>query len=224
MLSIVRRNLGLKVFAFALAVAAWAYFHFSAAPGITARFDQQFSVPIDVTGVRAGYVARFTDKTILITVDTPRNGPAVRPEAIKAVLNLSGIGAEGVYNVPIRIVARDLQIRAFAPASVTLGYDKLIERTVPLALHYLSDRGPVVVESAKLSPTSVLVRGTATDISRIAVIRIDVAVPNKPATLDAMFHPVAVDLGGTDVASVQVSPTLIRVRARFVPSTATGSK
>ncbi|GAC1425480.1 MAG: hypothetical protein NVSMB5_19790 [Candidatus Velthaea sp.] len=224
MLSIVRRNLGLKVFAVALALAAWAYFHFSAAPGITARFDQQFNVPIDLTGLRPGYVARFTDKAAVVTIDAPRNGPAIKPEAVKAVLNLSGLPGSGVYNVPIKIIARDLQIRSLVPASVTLSYDKLEDRTVPLALTYLGDRSNVVVESATLNPTHVILRGIAGDLAKVAAVRVEIALPSKAGALDAMFRPIAADARGSEVAAVQTSPNLIRVRARFIPSTATESK
>ncbi|GAC1535416.1 MAG: hypothetical protein NVS2B17_05670 [Candidatus Velthaea sp.] len=224
MLSIVRRNLGLKVFAVALALAAWAYFHFSAAPGITARFDQQFNVPIDLTGLRPGYVARFTDKAAVVTIDAPRNGPAIKPEAVKAVLNLSGLPGSGVYNVPIKIIARDLQIRSLVPASVTLSYDKLEDRTVPLALTYLGDRSNVVVESATLNPTHVILRGIAGDLAKVAAVRVEIALPSKAGALDAMFRPIAADARGSEVAAVQTSPNLIRVRARFIPSTGTESK
>jgi hypothetical protein len=51
-LQALRRNFGLKLFSFAVAVAAWAYFRFAAAPSITAQFDQQLNVPITVVGPR----------------------------------------------------------------------------------------------------------------------------------------------------------------------------
>lgn len=224
MLSIVRRNLGLKLFAVALALASWAYFHFSAAPGITARFEQQFSVPIDVTGLRAGYVARYPEKAAVVTIDAPRNGPSIKPEAVKAVLNLSGLPGSGVYNVPVKIIARDLQIRSLVPASVTLNYDKLEERSMRLALVYSGEREGVVVESFALSPARVTVRGTATDLAKIAEVRVEIALPNKAGALDAMFRPVAADARGAEVAAVQTSPNLIRVQARFIPSSGRESK
>ena len=52
MLQVLRRNFGLKLFSFAVAVAGWAYFRFAAAPSITAQFDQQLNVPITVVGPR----------------------------------------------------------------------------------------------------------------------------------------------------------------------------
>ncbi|MFN2459850.1 MAG: YbbR-like domain-containing protein [Candidatus Velthaea sp.] len=227
MLSTVRNallhNFGLKVFALALAVGAWAYFRFSAAPGIAARFDQQLSVPIVVTGLRPGYVARYNDKFAVVTIDAPRNGGPIKPQQVQAVLNLSKQN-EGVYNVPVEIIAPNLQIRSLTPASVTLAIDKLEERVLPIGISYGGDRKGIVVESAHVDPAAVTVRGIATDLARVQAVRVDVGLPNKTTTLDAMIRPVAVDVRGSEVPAVQISPNLARVRARFIPSTGSGAQ
>lgn len=224
MLSIVRRNFRLKAFAFALAVAAWAYFHFSANPNLTARFDQQLSVPIVVTGLRPGYVARFTDKFAVVTIDATRNATPVKPDQVEAVLNLAANPDPGVFNVPIQVIAPNLQIRSLAPASVTLSLDRLEERTIPVAIAYSGDFKNIVVDSASVDPALVTLRGIATDLSRIESVRVEITLPMKAATIDAMIRPLAVTGRGDEIAAVQVSPNLVRVRARFVRSTATGAK
>jgi hypothetical protein len=221
-LSIVRRNFPLKLFAVGLAVAAWAYFRLSANPAITARFDQQLSVPIVVTGLRPGYVARYTDKFAVVTIDTTRNSSPIKPDQVEAVLNLSGKPDAGVFNVPVQIIAPDLQIRSLAPASVTLSLDRLEERDLPISIAYSGDARSIVVESAGVTPSLVNVRGIATDLSRVQAVRADIALPSRAATIDAMIRPVAVGAKGDEITSVQVSPNLVRVRARFIRST--GSK
>jgi hypothetical protein len=222
-LSIVRRNFPLKAFAFALAVAAWAYFHFSANPSITARFDQQLSVPIVVTGLRPGYVARYTDKFAVVTIDATRNGAPVKPDQVEAVLNLAANPDPGVFNVPIQVIAPNLQIRSLAPASVTLSIDRLEERTVPVSIAYNGDVKTIVVDSAAVNPSLVTLRGIATDLARIQSVRVELALPTKAVTIDVMIRPLAVTGGGDEIAAVQVSPNLVRVRARFVRSTGTGA-
>ncbi len=219
MLSIVRRNFPLKAFAFVLAVAAWAYFRFSASPIISARFDQQLSVPIVVTGLRPGYVAHYTDKFAVVTIDTTRNATPVRPDQVGAVLNLGANPDPGVFNVPVQIIAPDLQIRSLTPASVTLSLDRLEERTVPVGIAYGGDARGIVVESAGVDPSLVTLRGIATDLARVNAVRVGILLPPKPANLDAMIRPVATTAAGEDVTAVQISPNLVRVRARFVPST-----
>jgi hypothetical protein len=221
-LSIVRRNFRTKLFALVLAIAAWAYFHFSASPSITAHFEQQLSVPIVVSGLRSGFVARYTDKIALVTIDVPRNGPAIKPEEVQAVLDVNAHPEAGIFNVPVEIIAPNLQIRSLSPASVTLGLDRLEERSVPVAITYTGDeRAGTVVNSAVVNPTSVRVRGVSADLSRVNVVHLDVPIPIKPTTLDAMVKPLAADASGREVDAVEVSPNLVRVRVQFVRSTGT---
>ncbi len=219
MLSIVRRNFPLKAFAFALALAAWAYFHFSASPSITARFDQQLSVPIVVTGLRPGLVAHYTDKFAVVTIDATRNSAPIKPDQVEAVLNLGANPQAGIFNIPVAIIAPDLQIRSLAPASVTLTIDRLAQRTFPVSIAYLGDSKSIVVDSAGVNPAEVTVRGIATDLARIQSVRVEIVLPAKVTNVDAMIRPLAQSSGGDEIAAVQVSPNLVRVRARFVHST-----
>jgi hypothetical protein len=221
-LSIVRRNFPLKAFAFALALAAWAYFHFSANPNITARFDQQLSVPIVVTGLRPGYVARFADKFAVVTIDATRNSVPVKPDQVEAVLNLAANPDPGVFNVPVQVIAPDLQIRSLAPASVTLSIDRLEERSVPVSIAYNGDIKNIVVDSTTVTPSSITLRGIATDLARVQAVRVEILLPVKATAIDAMIRPAAVSATGDEVNAVQVSPNLVRVRARFIRSTQAG--
>jgi hypothetical protein len=222
-LSIVRRNFQLKAFAFALAVAAWAYFHFSANPNITARFDQQLSVPIVVTGLRAGYVARYTEKFAVVTIDATRNATPVKPDQVEAVLNLAAYTDPGVFNVPVQVNAANLPIRSLTPASVALSIDRLQQREVAISIAYNGDFKNTVVDSAVVSPSQVTVRGSASDLARVQAVRVEVTLPAKATTIDALIRPVAVTGSGDEVATVAVSPNSVRVRARFNRSSATGA-
>ncbi len=222
MLSIVRRNFPLKAFAFVLAVVAWAYFRFSASPGITARFDQQLSVPIVVTGLRPGFVAHYTDKFAVVTIDATRNATPIKPDQVEAVLNLAANPDPGVFNVPVQIIAPNLEIQSLAPASVTLSLDRLAERTVPIAIVYAGDGKNIVVDAAAINPSLVTIRGIATDLAKVQAVRVQIGLPNKPTIVDAMIRPQAINAAGEDVGTVEVSPNLVRVRARFVPSTGSG--
>jgi YbbR domain-containing protein len=218
-LSAIRRNFGLKALAVALALTAWAYFHFSAAPSITAHFDQQFSVPIVVSGLKAGLVANFADHNAIVTVEAPRNGPPVKSDQITAVLDLNDHAEPGVINVPIKVVAPDVVIKSLSPASVTLNVDRLETRLVPVSIHYSGGNGALVVESVTVNPSTTQVRGIASDLAQVGEVKIDIPLGNKPGQYDAMVRPVAADARGADITTVAVSPNLIRVRARFTPST-----
>jgi hypothetical protein len=217
-LNLLRNNFGLKVLSVALAVAAWGYFHLAAAPGTTARFDQTLSVPIVVTGLRSGYQARYADKVATVVIEAPRNGP-VKPDEVQAVLDVSDLVDPGFHNVPVKIVSPDLAVKSLSPASVTLSLDKLEERTVPLAIDYLGDKQGIVVDSATVNPQMTTIRGIGSDLAKVSTVRVEVQIPSKPQTLDEMIRPTPADARGAEIAGVQTSPNLVRVRVRFVGAT-----
>ncbi len=138
-MQIIRKNFTLKVLALTLAIVGWAYVRFATNPVVaTARFDQQMSVPITSVNLTAGYVAHFTDREAVVTVAPRRGEAAIKPEEIKAVLDLAGKGA-GVYNVPVALVAPQIVVQSLSPASVTLTIEKIESRDFPLAVHYVGD-------------------------------------------------------------------------------------
>jgi len=221
-LNLLKNNFGLKVLSVALAVAAWGYFHLAAAPGITARFDQTLAVPIVVTGLRAGYQARYEDKVATVVIEVPRNGQPVKSDQVQAVLDVSDLVDPGYHNVPVKIVSPDVAIKSLSPASVTLSLDKLEDRTVPIALDYSGDKRGIVVESAGVSPATTTIRGVANDLAKVSGVRVQVQIPSKPQALDEMIRPTPTDAHGAEVSGVQISPNLVRVRVRFVSAGASG--
>ena len=216
MLNVLRNNFGLKALSLALACAAWAYFSLAAAPGTTARFDQSFSVPIVVSGLPPGYQARFSDKTATVVFAVPRSGTAVKPEQVQAVLDVTGVTEPGYHNVPVKVVGPDVPIASLSPASVTVLLDRIDERSVPVSLDYSGDRRGVVVDSYAVVPALTTIRGVASDLAGVTAVRVAVPIPAKPQQFDAMIRPVAIDAHGTEVAAVQISPNLVRVRVKFV--------
>lgn len=219
MLQAIKRNFGLKVLALALAVTAWAYFHFSAASSITAHFDQQLSVPIVVSGLRPGLIASYDERTAIVTVEVPRNGPPIKPDQVQAVLDLNDRPDPGIMNLPVKIVAPDLVIKSLSPASVTLSVDRLESRTVPVSISYAGGNGSLVVESSTVNPSLTTVRGIANDLAKVDIVKVEIPLGTKPGNFDAMVRPIAADTHGSEVPNTQVSPNLVRVRARFAPST-----
>jgi YbbR domain-containing protein len=223
-LNLVRNNFTLKVVSVCLALAAWGYFHLAAAPGTTARFDQTLSVPIVVTGLRPGYQARYTDKVATVVIEVPRNGTAIKPDQVQAVLDVGDLVDPGFHNVPVKIVSPDVAIKSLSPASVTLGLDRLEERSVPVSFDYVGDRRSVVVESAEVNPATTTIRGVATDLSRVTGVRVEIPIPAKPEPFDKMIRPTPIDARGTEIPGVQISPNFVRVRAHFVAPSGQGTR
>jgi hypothetical protein len=218
-LQAIKRNFGLKLLALALALTAWAYFHFSAAPSITAHFDQQLSIPIVVSGLRPGLVASYDERTAIVTVEVPRNGPPIKTDQVQAVLDLNEKPDPGIMNLPVKIVAPDLVIKSLSPGSVTLSVDRLETRQIPVSISYAGGNGSLVVDSSRVNPSITTVRGIANDLAKVDVVKVEIPLGTKPGNFDAMVRPVAADGHGNEVANTQVSPNLVRVRARFAAST-----
>jgi hypothetical protein len=82
----------------------------------------------------------------------------------------------------------------------------------------------VVVESADVNPSMVTIRGTANDLARVNAVRVEIPIPPKSGAIDTMTSPSATDSRAGSIAGVDVSPNLVRVRAKFVPSTGTKGK
>jgi hypothetical protein len=219
LLNLLKNNFGLKLFAVCLALTAWGYFHLAAAPGTTAKFDQTLEVPIVVTGLKPGYQARYTEKLATVVVEAPRNGPPVKADQVEAVLDVRDLVDPGDHYVRVNVVSPDLAIKSLSPGSVKISLGRLTERTVPVSFDYVGDRRGIVVESAEVNPPTTTIRGVATDLSKVTSVRVEIPIPSKPKQFDSMIRPTPTGADGGEIADVQISPNLIRVRARFISST-----
>lgn len=218
-MQIIRKNFTLKLLAFALAIVGWAYFRFAANPIVAAaRFAQQIDVPITVVNLPQDYVAHFTEREAVVTVES-RRGAEVKPDEIKAVLDLSNKEA-GVYNVPIELVAPQVVVQSLSPASVALTIERVESRVFPLVVHYAgAEPGSTVVAHVAVGPAAVTVGGTASALAQVAAVHVDVAVPSQPKAVDEMVRPIPVNAQGAEVTGLQVAPNLVRVRMSVIAGT-----
>jgi YbbR domain-containing protein len=215
-MQVVRQNLALKVLALAVAIVGWAYFRFAGNSIVATPATQQLAIPIAAVNLPIGYVARFTDHDAVVSVTAKRGERAVKPEEIKAVLDLANRGP-GVYNVPVQLVAPDVVVQSLSPASVTLTVEKIEERLFPITVHYVGAQpSSIVVSYTAIGPDSAAARAPTSLLAQVAAVYADVAVPNQPKLIDEMTRPVAVDALGAEVAGVSVTPNLVRVQMHFV--------
>lgn len=213
---IIRKNFGLKVLSLALAILGWSYFRFASNPVLGPGFEQQLSVPIAAQDLPVGFIAHYTEKEAVVTVEQKRGEPPVKPDEIKAIIELGNKGA-GVYNVPVTLVAPAVSIKSLSPASVGLTIERVDDRSYPLALHY---SGPpssqVVVSDSSMDPKTVRVQGPTGLLQQVTAVRVDVPVPTSPTDIDSMVRPSAVNQAGQEIAGLVVSPDLVRVQVHFV--------
>lgn len=214
-MQIIRKNFTLKLLALGLAIVGWAYLRFAGNPIAAARFAQQISVPITAANLPVGYVAHFTDHEAVVTIEEGHGDPPVKPDDVKAVLDLSNKGP-GVYNVPITLVAPAVAVQSLSPASITLTVERIETRAYAPSIHYSgAQSADVVVADSQLRPQTVTVEGATATLAQVAAVQLDVALPAEPKLLDEMVRPVAVNASGQEVAGLVVSPDLVRVQVRF---------
>lgn len=216
-MQIIRKNFTLKLLALALAIVGWAYFRFAANPIVAAaRFAQQISIPITAVNLPSGFVAHFSDREAVVTIESRRGEAAVKPDEIKAVLDLSN-KSEGVYNVPVMLVAPQVAIQSLSPASVTLNIERIESRSFVVTLHYAGERpSATVVEGVRLGPATVTVQGPASTLAVVTAVRVDVTVPPQPQAVDEMLRPVPADAQGNEIAGLQIAPNLVRVQMNVI--------
>jgi YbbR domain-containing protein len=213
---LVRKNFALKALAVALALTGWAYFRFAGNSVVATPEFQQLSIPISAVNLPLGYVARFADHDAVVTVASKRGAAAVKPEQIKAVLDLTN-KETGVYNLPVQLVAPDIVVQSLSPASVTLTVERVEQQGFPVTAHYMGTHpSDIVVSYTAVAPDLAMVRGPLSLLGKVAAVRADVALPNQPKTVDEMVRPVAVDGSGAEIAGLSVTPNLVRVQSRFV--------
>lgn len=218
-MQIIRKNFGLKLLSVTLAIIGWAYFRFATNPVIAARFDQQLSVPIIAANLPVGYIAHFTEKEAVVAVASKRGDAPLKPDEIKAVLDLSN-KSEGVYNVPVQLVAPNVAVQSLSPASVTLTVERIAARTLPVIFHYVGqEQSGVVVRDASIAPTAVTLHGPSSLLSQVSAVRVDVPMPNAPQSVDEMARPVGVNSMNQEVAGIESAPNLVRVQIHFDAAT-----
>lgn len=215
-MELLHRNAGLKLLALTLAVIGWAYFRFAANPILgNGQFDQQLSIPIAAVNLPLGYVAHFNDREAVVTVAGKRGDSPIKPDQIKAVLDLSSKGA-GIYNVPVQLVAPDLVVQSLSPASVTLSIERVEQRMFPVAVHFVNAPANVIVNATQLRPSAASVSGATSQLAQVAGVHVDVTLPASAKSFDEMVRPLAVNSAGNEVGGLSVSPNLVRVRLTII--------
>jgi YbbR domain-containing protein len=218
-LEIVRRNFSLKLLAVVLAILGWAYFRVAGNSSFGSTQAAQLSVPITAVNLPLGYVARYTEREAVVTVETKRGEPAIKPEDIKAVLDLSN-KEPGVYTIPVTLVAPEVVVQSLSPASVTLTIERVEERSFPITAHYVGAQSSgIVASNAVVLPSAALVRGPTSLLAQISAVQADIAMPSAPKAVDEMVRPIPVDSSGAELTGLSVAPNLVRVQTHFVAGT-----
>lgn len=204
-MDLIRRNLGLKLTALAIAVGLWFAFNYLTA---TETYSTTLQVPLALRGVSAGLVAQSDVHDVTVELAGPRALlEKLAPSDFAAYVDASGKEA-GTLSLNVAVAGPESdKIRSVSPSAAIVVLDRFSYRTVPVIA---SDSTQSAIASA-INPPSVTVAGAESVLARVVAARagIETASASKPLTI--VVKPVAVDVDFAPVLGVTVAPPTVRV-------------
>jgi YbbR domain-containing protein len=201
--------------ALALAVVVWISAVSSSDPNVTRLYPSP--IPLEVVGQDPGLVQVGDIPTeIGLSLKAPQsiwNVLDANPDAIRAVLDLSGLSAgTHTVRVQVQIDERPVQIMSVAPDSLTFVLEPLITRTLPVALIVNGD--PAVGYSLGdpvIEPSKVVISGAQSLVQRASEARTAVNASNTRENIGSTVPVVVLDKENRPLGGLTVNPDSVHV-------------
>ncbi len=170
MLQSLGRNLQTFLWAFALALAVWVAAVTAADPDVVRVYPSP--VKIELVGQDPSLVlSDQSSQQLQVTLRAPRSvwdQLTARPDSVRAVVDLSGLGAgEHQLTPQIQIALRPVRLITVNPTSISLTLEPLMTRTMSLNLSVSGQ--PAIgyqVGDSTLDPTQVVIAGPQSLVKR----------------------------------------------------------
>jgi YbbR domain-containing protein len=210
MLNSLERNLRSFLWALVLGLSVWVAAVTASDPDEVRAYPTPVSVA--VVGQNPGLViSSVVPQEVRLTIRAPQsvwNQLNSRPESVRAVLDLSGVGA-GEHRLPLQIQvdARPVRIVTASPSSVLLTLEPLLSRTLPLESTLLGklaigyQAGDLVLE-----PNQVVISGPESRVSRVSRVSVPVNLNGIRETLDADIPVEALDQNDAAIPDLTIQP------------------
>lgn len=210
MLRNIGRNLRSLFWALVLGLAVWVAAVTAADPDVLRIYPSP--VNLEIAGQSPGLVITGElPKEVRVTIRAPQsvwNQLTARPESVRAILDLSGVGA-GAHVVTVRIQsdARPVRIVTVAPAAIPLTLEPRVSRTMPLE-STLIGKPAIGYQAGDLTvdPREVVVSGPQSLVSRAAHARIVLNVADLRDSIDQETSIVAVDEDNAQISELDIQP------------------
>ncbi|HTP01313.1 MAG TPA: CdaR family protein [Anaerolineales bacterium] len=215
MLNSIARNLRTFLWSLLLALAVWLAAVTAADP------DQVRALPnpirVEVVGQDPGLVVDGSlPKEVQLTLRAPQSvwdQITARPDAIRAILDLSGLGAgEHDLSMQIQVPERPVRIVSANPSTVTVSLEPLVTRTLPLQAT-VSGQPAIGYEAGQLAmdPKQVVLAGPQSIVNRVKSARIGINVSGTRENVDESIPIQVVDQNKAPVAGVTIQPSAAHV-------------
>lgn len=230
---LVAENATLKLFALGLAVIMWSFVASQQRGQIT---EIKFSAPVVLKNIPPELVVTETGlDSVSVLVSVERSlARSVNPNQFQVALNLQN-QLPGTFEYVLsekditynNVVGHEgVRVLQISPSRVPLTLDPAIEKNIPIRARYFGDLAPgFIIESIKLQPKTVLVRGAENFVQGLSFINtrpLDVENLNSEVEMQAQLDlPPQVRLANTAetffTAMITVSSNPQRALFRNIP-------
>ena len=210
MLSSIGRNLRTLLWSLLLALAVWLAAVTASDPDVVRAYPSP--VRVEVVGQDPGLVINGNlPKSVELTLRAPQSvwdQLTARPDAVRAVLDLSGLSAgEHRVDIQIQISVRPVRIISASPSTATVSLEPLISKTLPLQAS-LSGQPAIGFQAGDLTidPQQVVLAGPESSVSRVAHVQVVVNITGIREGLDQTAPIEALDQNNIPVIGVTIQP------------------
>jgi len=206
-------NLGLILLSLFLSTLIWATAVEQENPTLEQAFPS--AIPVSLINTPAGMIAYGqTDARVSIVLRAPQSvWKALRPEDIRAFVNLSGL-KPGTHNLPVQVQVglRPVQIRRVEPSTLVVYLEPMAQAEVLVRVR-LEGNTPLgyIARPPESETLTVTVSGPASLVAQVVEARAVVSVEGRRADVDGEFDLRPYDAQGKEVPYITLTPSRINI-------------
>ncbi len=216
----ITRHIPTFLLALALSIAVWILAITAADPAEVRAFPYPISVEIigqDPTFLLTNEPA----KTLTLNLRAPRSvwtNLISDHSSVKALVDLSGLSA-GPHTIPVQIqvMQRPVEIVSYAPSSVDVTLEPLLNRSLPITLTLRGD--PAVgfrAETPELNKTTTTVSGPESRVKRVQEVRAILDHSQAHEDIEQSVNLLALDNNELPVSGVTLNPDRVVVKEKII--------
>lgn len=215
MLDWLKKNTGIFLLAFILAVSVWVSAVLAADPDETRPFPTP--VPIEIIGQDPGLVITNTyTRQIEVVLQAPQSvwsQLTASDNAVRAVVDISNLSV-GTHQVPIQVQVAIQPVRIMSKSleSLELVIEKLLTETRPVEIGI--NGTPAIgyeAQKTRLSSEEVIISGPESTVQRVQKIGASVDISGTRQDMTSEVQLQALDENNQPVVGVSLSPAKIQV-------------
>ena len=213
-----RHNILLKLAAFFLAVILWAY-----VMGDSVWTTETREIERVYPNVALEWLNLSEEMTIMQmpeAVQVVLSGrsdilDSITPQMLRVFIDLRDLGPGKHRLTPMAEVPKGVKVLSFEPQQVVVELEKILSPQMPVDVDIMGlPADGYLLGEPKVTPDSVFVRGTRSQLENVSRIRTIINVDGAEQNLTQIVPAHAIDALGQLVEGVQVSPALVEV---FIP-------